>query len=199
VALIFRGNRHPLFRAVGSGGQPDFHAVHSRDIGPGASNMKTMISLFVAAVLTLTATISVHAAQGPVIVTPVPASSATTGPWVVGGLGLGVISVMARAAYVGNREKRELTSEEAIGAFLLPFFWTIYPGNPAGQPKHQRRDGSITAGDYNYQQRQFGLFQDADIGKGSTYSGQRLVAPSSNKPPKSGTPTLGGSGGSPKN
>jgi hypothetical protein len=161
--------------------------------------MKNIISLLLAAVLTLTATICVPAAQGPSPVVAVPVSSATTGPWVVGGIGFGVISVIVRAGIVGKRAHRELTSEEAASAFLLPFFWIIYPGNFTGQPKNTRRDGSIEAGDYNYQQRPSRPFHDADIGQSTSVSGQVLVAPRSNKPPKPGTPTSGGSGGSQKN
>jgi len=161
--------------------------------------MKKIASLLAAAVLTLTATMSVHAAQGPVPVTAVPASSATAGPWVVGGIGVGVISVMVRAGIVGKRENRELTSDVATGAFLLPFFWIVYPGNFLGQPKHTRRDGSIEVGNFNYKERQFRPFHDADIGQGTSVSGQVLVAPRSNKPPKPGTPALGGSGGTQKN
>ena len=84
--------------------------------------MKKIVPLLAAAVLTLTATMSVQAAQGPVPVTAVPASSSTAGPWVVGGIGVGVISVMVRAGIVGKRENRELTSEEANGRLPAPIF-----------------------------------------------------------------------------
>jgi hypothetical protein len=161
--------------------------------------MKKVISLLMAAAITPAVTISAPAAQGPVPVTVVRASSATTGLWIVGGIGVGVISVIVRAGIVGKRENRELTSEEATGAFLLPFFWIVYPGNLVGQTNHTRRDGSIEADNYNYQQRQFRRFQDADIGQGTSVSGQVLGATRSNKPPKPGTSNLSGSRGSQKN
>ncbi len=205
--MIFHGNRHSISRAVSSGEQPNLLAIHSLNIARGAGKMKKIIVLLVAVGLTLTATISVPAGKGPVTPVPVPVSSATTGIWIVGGIGFGVISVMVRAGYVGNRENRELTSGEAMSAFLLPFFWTIFPGDLVGQPKHKRRDGSITASDYNLPQQQtfqpaqfiLGPVQPAYIGPSPSYSGQVLVAPSSIKPPKPGAPTLGGSGGSQKN
>jgi hypothetical protein len=199
VALIFHGNRHSISRAVSSGEQPNLLAIHSLNIARGAGKMKKIIVLLVAVGLTLTATISVPAGKGPVTPVPVPVSSATTGIWIVGGIGFGVISVMVRAGYVGNRENRELTSGEAMSAFLLPFFWTIFPGDLVGQPKHKRRDGSITASDYKHQERHLEPFYHGLIDEGSSYSGQVLVAPSSIKPPKPGAPTLGGSGGSQKN
>jgi hypothetical protein len=100
---------------------------------------------------------------------------------------------------LASAKTRELTSDEATAAFLLPFFWIVYPGNLLGQPKHTRRDGSVEAGNFNYKERQFRPFQDAYIGQGTSVGGQVLVAPRSNKPPKPGTPALGGSGGSQKN
>jgi hypothetical protein len=52
------------------------------------------------------------------------------GAWIVGGIGFGVVSVIARASYVGNYQKRELTSGEAMSAFFLPFAWVFFPGDP---------------------------------------------------------------------
>lgn len=159
--------------------------------------MKKFLALLLAAGLTLTAPIAVSAGQGPV--TPVPASSAATGPWIVGGVGFGVISLMVRAGYVGYSENRELTSGEATSAFLLPFFWTIYPGNFLGEPKHTRRDGSIKSYDFNRKEIQERPFKPALISESPTHSGRVRLAPTLSKPPKPGTPTLGGSGGSQKN
>jgi hypothetical protein len=59
------------------------------------------------------------------------AASIGAGPWIVGGVGLSVLSVIVRAAVVSNREKRELTSEEAMNAIFLPFVWVFVPsGDP---------------------------------------------------------------------
>lgn len=106
---------------------------------------------------------------------------------------------MVRAGYVGYSESRELTSGEATSAFLLPFFWTIYPGNFLGKPKHTRRDGSIKSYEFNHTEKLVRPFQPALISESPTYSGHVRLAPALSKTPKPGTPTLGGSGGSQKN
>ena len=49
---------------------------------------------------------------------------ASGAPWPVWALGLGVFSIMARAAYVYRTECRELTSAEAFGGMVGP--WPLY-------------------------------------------------------------------------
>jgi hypothetical protein len=66
-------------------------------------------------------------------------SSVGAGPWIVAGVGVGVLSVMIRAAVVGSRQHRELTSEEAIQAVALPFLWVLYPPNPVYPPSPVKR------------------------------------------------------------
>src|SRR5260370_26979538 len=61
---------------------------------------------------------------------PTPTAPIGAGPWVVGGIGLAALSVIIRAAVVGNRQHRELTSSEAIGAMALPFVWGFLPQEP---------------------------------------------------------------------
>jgi hypothetical protein len=56
---------------------------------------------------------------------PLSSSPVGVGPWIVAGLGLSVLSVMAYAAVIGSREHRELTSTEAIGAIIFPFGWLV--------------------------------------------------------------------------
>jgi tellurite resistance protein TehA-like permease len=56
---------------------------------------------------------------------PLPSSPVGVGPWIVAGLGVSVLSVMAYAAVIGSREHRELTSTEAFGAITFPFVWLV--------------------------------------------------------------------------
>ncbi len=56
--------------------------------------------------------------------TPVVVTAGGTSPWPVWLLGAGVVSLMARAAYVYRTECRELTREEAFGGVAGP--WPLY-------------------------------------------------------------------------
>src|SRR5262249_21889251 len=84
------------------------------------------IAIMILTTMALSAAIVPTSAQvspGPVI-----RHSPSAGPWIVGGIGLGVLSVIARAKVVGDREHRELTSTEAAQAIFLPFFWVLSQG-----------------------------------------------------------------------
>lgn len=60
-----------------------------------------------------------HAAPMPM---PVPAgTSLGAGPYIVGGVLLSAVSLMVCAAHVGRVAKRELTSQEAWTAAVIPF------------------------------------------------------------------------------
>jgi hypothetical protein len=90
--------------------------------------MKTAITISIAIALSMAAMVSGSAQPAPTAPPPViPVSSPLVGPWIVGGIGLGVLSLMARPAVIGAREDRELTSPEATQAFFLPFFWMVGP------------------------------------------------------------------------
>jgi hypothetical protein len=85
--------------------------------------MKTAITVSMAMAL-FVATIGPVSAQ-VVAPGPVVGRSSSAGPWIVGGIGLGALSVIARAKVVSDREKRELTSTEATQAIFLPFLWVF--------------------------------------------------------------------------
>jgi hypothetical protein len=56
---------------------------------------------------------------------PTPIHSVVVGPWIVGGIGLSVLSVIGYAAVINAQQHRELTSAEAIGAITFPFGWIL--------------------------------------------------------------------------
>ena len=85
--------------------------------------MKTAIMISMALALFVVAVVPTSAQIAP---SPVVGPSPSAGPWIVGGIGFGVLSVMVRAKVVGDRERRELTSDEATQAFFLPFLWIIF-------------------------------------------------------------------------
>src|SRR5260370_35427113 len=71
---------------------------------------------------------------------PTPTAPIGAGPWVVGGVGLAALSVIIRAAVVGNRQPRELTPARAVGAVGLPLVWGFLPPGPVrGRPVGPRR------------------------------------------------------------
>ena len=84
------------------------------------SEMKTAITILSAMALSVAAMVPTSAQIAP---SPVVGPSPSAGPRIVGGIGLGALSVMARAKVVGDREKRELTSDETAQAIFRPFFW----------------------------------------------------------------------------
>jgi hypothetical protein len=81
--------------------------------------------IFIIAFVFLAALNSYSATAAPLPPPPIMHATSMVGPWVVGAVGLSVISVMVRAAVVGSHQHRDLTSAEAIDAVLLPFFWII--------------------------------------------------------------------------
>jgi hypothetical protein len=81
--------------------------------------------------------------NNPAVVTTT-AAGAGAGPWVVAGFALGVMSVMSRAAVVGNRARRELTTEEALTAFFFPFIW-VAVSNDWASPTDYSRSRTCTA------------------------------------------------------
>ena len=89
---------------------------------------KPVLTLIAAAGLATAALPAAPAAASPVYV----ASASSSAPWPVWALGLGVVSIMARAAYVYRTECRELTGAEAFGGMVGP--WPIYhqPNNKCG-------------------------------------------------------------------
>ena len=96
------------------------------------STRKPVLTMIAAAALATAALPASQAsAAGPVYVAPV-GGGATGAPWPVWALGLGVVSIMARAAYVYRTECRELTGAEAFGGMVGP--WPIYhqPNNKCG-------------------------------------------------------------------
>ena len=104
--------------------------------------MKTAITISIATALSMAPMVPVSAQPARTAPAVIPVSSSSVGPWIVGGIGLGVLSVMARAAVVGTREDRELTSPEATQAFFLPFIWVVSLSVPAGQPDPERLSSS---------------------------------------------------------
>jgi hypothetical protein len=91
--------------------------------------MKLAITILTAMALSVAAVVSTSAQIAP---GPVVGPSPSAGPWIVGGIGLGTLSVIARAKVVGDLEKRELTSDEATLAFFLPFAWVLVGPPPSG-------------------------------------------------------------------
>jgi hypothetical protein len=85
------------------------------------------VKKFVLAAVIATAFGSSALAAPPPPPTPVAVigQAANIGPWIVAGVGFSALSVIVRAAVVGSRQHRDLTSAEAIDAILLPFFWII--------------------------------------------------------------------------
>lgn len=90
--------------------------------------MKQVLAISVALALSM-ATIPASADALPPVA--VGHASGAAGAWVVGAIGLGAVSVIARASDVGNRERRELTSREATEAIFLPFAWVFFPPDVA--------------------------------------------------------------------
>jgi hypothetical protein len=95
------------------------------------SEMKTAITISMAMALSVAAMVPTSAQVAPIVP---PVSSPSVGPWIVGGIGLGVLSVIGHAGVVSDREKRELTSDEATLAIFLPFAWVFFSPEP-GAPK----------------------------------------------------------------
>jgi len=84
------------------------------------SYRKPILTMIAAAALGTAALPAAPAAASPVYV----ASASSGAPWPVWTLGLGVVSIMARAAYVYRTECRELTGAEAFGGMVGP--WPLY-------------------------------------------------------------------------
>jgi hypothetical protein len=104
--------------------------------------MKTAITILMAMALSVAAMVPASAQPAPTVP---PVGSPSVGPWIVGGIGLGVLSVIARAKVVSDRKKRELTSDEATLALFLPFAWVFGPPPSGGNtmeevPQKPKRD-----------------------------------------------------------
>lgn len=84
--------------------------------------MKTVITILMAMALSVAAMVPTSAQPPPV---QPSAPSPSLGPWIVGGVFIVALSVIARAAAVNAYENRQLTTAEATQAFTLPFLWVI--------------------------------------------------------------------------
>ena len=93
----------------------------------GERAMKTAIAILMAVVLSTAAIVSTSAQVVPAPVVRPAGHPPSAGLWIGGAIGLGILSVIARANVVNVRENRELTSTEATDALLLPFGWIFSP------------------------------------------------------------------------
>ena len=109
---------------------------------------KKLVAVAALACAALLATQKTGAAQVPPAPPPAPALPAAAtvgaGPWIVGGFMVSVASVNSYAFIVSQREHRELTSGEAIGAMVVPFGWLFLnpsAGGSSTQVPRQYRPG----------------------------------------------------------
>jgi hypothetical protein len=98
-----------------------------------------MTKVLVVVMALLTATMGPAWSGGSPVVTTVPhpaAAGVGAGPWIVGGTIVSALSLIVCAKWVGINTNKEMTSQQAIWAALLPFscFWWTPASSPAHHP-----------------------------------------------------------------